>query len=105
MSSTWTFRHNATSARLALLGVVSACAFALVSKGEAIDFNRDILPVLSDKCFKCHGPDEEFREADLRLDTRDGATADLGDGYFAIVPGNPSESEVVWRINADDEED
>jgi len=105
MNSTWTFRQNAKIARLALLGVASACAFALVSKGETIDFNRDILPVLSDNCFKCHGPDEEFREADLRLDTRDGATADLGDGYFAIVPGNPSESEVVWRINADDEED
>ncbi len=92
-------------ARLALLGFVSACVFVLDSEGESVDFSRDVRPILSDNCFKCHGPDEEHREADLRLDTEDGAFRDLGEGFFAIVRGDPGKSELVWRINAEDEED
>jgi len=69
-----------------------------------VDFARDIRPLLSDKCFACHGPDTKQRKADLRLDTREGAVADL-DGYSAVVPGKPSESELVARITADDEDD
>jgi len=64
---------------------------------EKIDFNQDIRPLLSNRCYACHGPDEEERKADLRLDTRDGAMMDLG-GYKAIVPGDPEESELVFRI-------
>ena len=75
-------------------------AFSVI--GESIDFNRDIRPILSDKCFKCHGPDEAYREADLRLDTLEGVLADLGDGYFPAVAGKPEDSEIVWRIEADD---
>jgi len=96
-----------------VLGKLSAVALGLalgwtligVSQGETIDFNRDIRPILSDNCFKCHGPDEEHREADLRLDTEEGAFADLGEGYFAIVRGDPDSSELVWRVEAEDEED
>jgi len=65
-----------------------------------LEFNRDIRPILSDKCFHCHGPDKETREAKLRLDTREGALK-----KDAIVPGDLENSEVVYRITTDEEED
>ncbi len=71
---------------------------------EQISFNRDIRPILSDKCFFCHGPDDKHREAKLRLDTRDGAVRDLG-GYAAIVPGNIEDSELWLRITSDDKKE
>ena len=89
-------------------GVALSSAFlfspSLVSAESGIDFNRDIKPILSSNCFSCHGPDEEERKADLRLDTFEGATADLG-GYRAMAPGNSGESETVVRIKSDDPDD
>lgn len=76
------------------------CLWNATSQAE-IDFNRDILPVLSEKCFACHGPDANTREADLRLDTLEGATRDLG-GYSALVPGDVQSSELLNRINDED---
>jgi len=71
------------------------------SSTDRVDFNRDIRPILSDTCFKCHGPDENQRVSDLRLDTKDGALADLG-GFRAIVPGDLSSSELHRRVTTDD---
>lgn len=62
-----------------------------------MEFNRDIRPILADTCFACHGPDKAKRPTDMRLDTPEGAAADLG-GYRAIVPGKPDESEVWKRL-------
>jgi hypothetical protein len=75
------------------------------SSPPAIDFNRDIRPLLSNYCLQCHGPDEEERQGatdGLRLDIAEDATMDLG-GYAAIVPGDPENSELMRRIVSDDE--
>lgn len=66
-----------------------------------VDFRRDVLPILSDNCLECHGPDEATREADLRLDTPEGAFTELF-GRAPIVPGSPEESELIYRITTED---
>ncbi len=73
---------------------------------EAVDFNRDVRPLLSDRCFACHGPDgSKGREAGLRLDTFEGATAELESGKRAIVPGDLAASEMVKRMHSHDADD
>lgn len=69
--------------------------------GADIDFSRDIRPILSDKCFSCHGPDEEHRKAKLRLDLREDAFADK-DGVMAFHAGNLEKSEAWHRIDSSD---
>lgn len=71
---------------------------------QIVDFNFHIKPILSDRCFKCHGPDEKAREADLRLDTEEGAFAALGEkkDHFAIVAGDLDKSQLYHRITSDD---
>ena len=64
---------------------------------EQSRFSREILPILSDRCFTCHGPDSAKRKADLRLDQRDSALKSK-----AIVPGKASESELIARITSHD---
>lgn len=63
-----------------------------------LDFAHDILPILSDRCYLCHGPDAEARAAGLRLDSFESATAETDSGIHAIVPGDPQASELVRRI-------
>lgn len=71
---------------------------------DKVDFNFHIRPILSDRCFTCHGPDASQRKEDLRLDTREGALAALKDyeDRYAIVPHNPEASEVFLRVNSKD---
>src|SRR5262245_58053149 len=70
---------------------------------DRIDFQRDIRPILSNNCFKCHGPDEGSRKAKLRLDLREMALKGGRSGESAIVAGKPEASEMVRRITSQDE--
>ncbi|MEM9645974.1 MAG: c-type cytochrome domain-containing protein, partial [Planctomycetota bacterium] len=90
-------RLVSTSMLMGVLSVQLPTTHAEPAKTEsAVDFNRDIRPILSDKCFFCHGPDAEERSADLRLDVAESA-------YDVIVPGEPDESELLARINDKDD--
>ena len=76
---------------------------SLASAADLVDFNRDVRPILSDRCFGCHGPDaNKGRKAGLRLDELAGATKPLKSGETAIVPGDLKRSAVIARINATD---
>ena len=75
-----------------------------INQKTEVSYNRDIRPILSDKCFLCHGPDANTRRAGLRLDMQNGAFAELqvNKGHFAVVPGSPEESELIRRIESTD---
>ena len=79
--------------------VIVACR--AVSFGQDVSFSRDVMPIFSDRCFQCHGPDENHREADLRLDQQASATADR-DGHAVVVPGKPESSDLIARVTSDD---
>jgi hypothetical protein len=81
---------------------VLACGQRVNAAPPAIDFNRQIRPILSENCFACHGPDQKQRKAKLRFDTKEGAFAELRDGGFAIVPKKSAESVLIERITEDD---
>jgi len=87
--------------QIAVFAVCLFAASAVAAVPEKVLFNQHVRPILSGNCFYCHGPDPKHREADLRLDNRDGATADLG-GYAAIVPGKPDQSALIKRITSTD---
>ena len=70
-----------------------------------VDFTRQIRPLLSDRCFRCHGPDASRRKAKLRLDVREGAFKKLDGGWAVVKPGDPSKSELVRRITTTDVDD
>jgi hypothetical protein len=67
-----------------------------------ISFNEHVRPILSEKCFACHGPDSANRQAGLRLDLFDAATAELESGLRAIIPEDIVASELIARVTSDD---
>src|SRR5262245_24680507 len=67
---------------------------------KPVDFTREVRPLLVERCFQCHGPDEKTRKAGLRLDERDGATKALRSGLRAVVPGDPAKSELIARVRS-----
>jgi hypothetical protein len=77
-------------------------AFPGEPQSKQVDFNFEIRPILSDKCFKCHGPDPRNRKAGLRLDKKEGAFGTTESGSRAIVPGDLEQSELINRITATD---
>ncbi len=98
-------RRPGTAAGLILLLILFPGMFTTgnataegLKPSAAVDFNRDVRPILSEACYQCHGPDKARRKGDLRLDTRDGAFAKTG----VIVAGKPGESELIARISSDD---
>ncbi|YCM43558.1 PSD1 and planctomycete cytochrome C domain-containing protein [Verrucomicrobiaceae bacterium 227] len=93
-----TLRHLTLSALSVLL------AFAAGGEERPLSFNSDIRPLLSDRCFACHGFDAKAREGDLRLDTAEGAFKH-GDNGPAIVPGDPDASPIWQRITSKDPEE
>lgn len=91
--------------RLPIAGLV-ACALATLAGAEpGISFNRDVRPILAEKCFTCHGPDERARKAGLRLDKAEAPFAPAKSGKIALVAGDLAKSELVARITTADTDD
>jgi hypothetical protein len=82
------------------VGLLAVTLAPALSTAQEVEFNRDIRPIFSDKCYTCHGPDKANRKSKLRFDTEAGAKQDLG-SHFAIVPGDTAKSELVRRITAE----
>ena len=86
-----------------IASLLLAAAPITARAAEAIDFNRDVRPILSDKCFACHGPDEAERTGGFRLDVQESAFGEADSGLRPIVPGDLESSELILRITSDDE--
>src|SRR3954468_22733658 len=91
---------------LMTLAIAAAGLLSTTAAGaEPISYNRDIRPIFSDICFKCHGPDANHRKGNLRLDVPEAAYGKGKSGAIAIVPGSPDKSEIVKRISTRDDDD
>lgn len=101
------FGFRKVSAFICLFGVLCSCGGPQQFSEplpDTVDFNFHVRPILVQNCYLCHGPDPSGRKAELRLDIFEGATAELKDGGYAIVPGKPSKSQLVHRINHKDDD-
>ena len=103
MSAVQSVTHRPT------LQIIAVCVGLLWSTGsnslcaqQAISFNRDIRPILSNHCFSCHGPDSAARKGGFRLDQRDSATRAAESGLLAIDPGQIGSSQLITRIHSAD---
>ena len=85
-----------------LLGFSSVC---FSDNPRRVDYNRDVRPMLSDKCYQCHGPDENARSTELRLDVQTSALSLLDSGARAVVPKSVGESEIVRRVTSTDSDE
>ncbi|HVR76617.1 MAG TPA: PSD1 and planctomycete cytochrome C domain-containing protein [Planctomycetota bacterium] len=85
-----------------LASLVSLPARAEPAAAGPVEYNRDVRPILSDRCFACHGPDAQERKSGLRLDVREAALGPARSGKRAIVPGKPDESILIARITSTD---
>jgi hypothetical protein len=84
--------------------LVALCCMIAAPPAGVPDFNRDVKPILANRCFACHGPDEKHREGGLRLDERASATAKLESENTAILPKRPDQSELLRRVRGTDDE-
>ncbi len=87
------------SGRAGLCVVACSCSAVLAAaEPDRVSFNRDLRPIMSDTCFRSHGPDRNARKADMRLDIREEAVKPTRSGHVPIVPGDPDKSEIITRI-------
>src|SRR4051812_729027 len=83
------------------LAMLGAAGFVCAAVPDRVDYARDVLPILSDACYHCHGPDEKARKANLHFDTKDGAYR-VKDGVTVFTPGKDHQTEIVRRITSTD---
>lgn len=101
--------NRSRSIGLLITGLILSCLMTCHSNATAsevsdVQYSRDVRPILSEKCFHCHGPDAAARQADLRLDRPDEVTADRG-GYRVIEPGKPTLSVLLHRVTSDSDDE
>ena len=90
--------------QLRIAALICSSFATCVHAAEPISYNRDVRPILSDNCYRCHGPDEGERQTELRLDVELSAHSDLDSGGPAVAPGDISNSELFARITTSDDD-
>lgn len=88
-----------------LLAFILLALSAKAAAAGRVDYNSQVRPLLSDRCYTCHGPDDKARKKKLRLDTREGMFKELADGRAVVRAGDTNRSELVRRILTADDDD